>query len=285
MNNILSPSNETLRQRVRFERLVADLSASFINVPMEAFDRVILRALRCIVEGLEVDRSTLTQYFPETGEFIATHSWVVDGLPPVPKMVSNSFWPWCASRIRRGELVVFSHPDDLPPEAAVDKAAFHRIEQKSHISIPLHIDGKIVGVLSFGTLRAERSWPEELLERVQVVGEIFASVLARKRAQAEIEHLLDFERLLSEISASFVNLSPRSVDPVIEQALQRIGEFLKVDRVALWETSDGSDGSDGFRITHVWAIADAGPLPSLLHRTDVPWIFAQLLANNPVRFS
>jgi formate hydrogenlyase transcriptional activator len=143
--NIPSLSAEALRQMVRFERLVADLSTGFINVPAEEFDRVILRALRHIVEGLGVDRSTLIQYFPETGEFIITHSWVVDGLPPVPRMVANPFWPWGESRIRRGELVVFSRLDDLPPEAAVDKAGFHRIGLKSHISIPLHIDSEIVG--------------------------------------------------------------------------------------------------------------------------------------------
>ncbi len=280
--NIPSVSAETLRQRVRFERLVADISAGFINVSMETFDRAIQRALRHIVEGLGVERSTLTQYFPETGEFIATHSWVVDGLPPVPRMVANPYWPWTESRIRRGERVVFSRLDDLPPEAAVDKAGFQSIGLQSHISIPLHIDGQIVGVLSFGTLRVERSWPVELLERVRVVGEIFASVLARKRAQAEIEHLLGFERLLSEISASFVNLPLRSVDSVIEQVLQRIGEFLKVDRVALWESSNDADGC---KITHVWSVAGVGPPPAVVYRTDFPWTLAQLEANRCVRFT
>ena len=277
-----SANGETWRQIVRFERLVTNLSASFINVPTGEFDRVIDRALRHIVEGLGVDRSTLTQYFPERGEFVFTHCWVADGLPPTPKGMANAGWPWTVARMRRGEIVVFSRLDDLPPEAAVDKIGFQSIHLKSHVSIPLRIDSDLVGVLSFGTLRAERLWPAELLERTRVVGEIFANMLARKRAQAEIEHLLGFERLLSEISASFVNLPPRSVDPVIERALQRIGEFLGVERVALWETSDGSNC---FRITHVWAMADAGPPPSLLHRTDLPWTFAQLLANNPVRFA
>ena len=264
---IPSASGETLRQRVRFERLVTELSAGFINVPTAAFDRTILRALRHIVEGLGVNRCTLTQYFPESGEFIFTHCWVVDGLPPTPKALANAGWPWTVARMRRGESVVFSRLDDLPPEAAVDKIGFQRIELKSHVSIPLRIDGELVGVLSFGTLRAERSWPAELLERTPILGEIFANVLARKRAQAEIEHLLGFERLLSEISASFVNLPPRAVDPAIERAFHRIGEFLHVERAALWETATDADG---FRITHVWAMADAGPPRSLLHRTDLP---------------
>ena len=280
--NILSVNGDTLRQMMHFERLVADLSAGFINVPMEEFDRAILRALRHIVERLEVDRSTLTQYFPETREFISTHCWVMDGLPPMPRMVVHPLWPWCEIRMRRGEMVVFSHLDDLPPEAAVDKAAFRNIGLKSHVSIPLQIDGDLVGLLSFGTLRAEQVWPVELLERVRVIGEIFASVLARKRAQAEIEYLLGFERLLSEISASFVNLAPRSIDPVIERVLQQIGEFLSVDRAALWETSNNADC---FRITYVWSTAAAEPPPAVVCQAELPWVFAQLYANHCVRFT
>lgn len=44
--NIPSVSAGTLRQMVRFERLVADISAGFINVPTAEFDSVILQALR-----------------------------------------------------------------------------------------------------------------------------------------------------------------------------------------------------------------------------------------------
>lgn len=278
--NILSGNDDTLRRMMHFERLVADLSAGFINVPTEEFDRAILRALRHIVESLGVDRSTLTQYFPETREFISTHCWVIDGLPPVPRMVVHPRWPWSEIRMRRGEMLVFSHLDDLPPEAAVDKAAFRSIGLKSHVSIPLRIDSDLVGALSFGALRAEQVWPVELLERVQVIGEIFASVLARKRAQAEIEHLLGFERLLSEISASFVNLAPRSIDPVIERMLQQIGEFLGVDRAALWAISNHADC---FRITNVWSAAE--PPPAVVSQAELPWVFAQLYANHCVRFT
>jgi signal transduction histidine kinase len=280
--SILSGNSDILHRMIHFERLVADLSAGFINVSTEAFDHAILQALRHIVESLGVDRSTLTQYFPETREFISTHCWVIDGLPPVPRMVMQPHWPWGEIRMRRGEMVVFSRLDDLPPEAAVDKAAFRSIGLKSHVSIPLRIDSDLVGLLSFGTLRVEQVWPVELLERVQVIGEIFASVLARKRAQAEIEHLLGFERLLSEISASFVNLAPRSIDPVIKRTLQQIGEFLSVDRAALWELSNHADG---FRITDVWSAAAAEPPPAVVRQAELPWVFAQLYANHCVRFT
>ena len=280
--NLPCASTEQLREMVRFERLVTDLSASFIDVPASEFDRTITQALRRIVEGLGVDRSTLTQYFPDSGELVFTHCWVVDGLPPTPKAVANGALPWTVARMWRGESLVFERLEDLPPEAALDKIGFQAIELKSHVSIPLFIDGDLVGVLSFGTLRAERTWPAELLERTRVVGEIFANVLARKRAQAEIEQLLGFERLLSEISASFVNLPPDGVDPAIGQALQRIGEFLGIERAALWDTTTDPNSC---WITHVWSVADTGPPPAVLYRTQLPWTFARLHAHQAVRFA
>jgi DNA-binding CsgD family transcriptional regulator len=126
----------------------------------------------------------------------------------------HEFWPWTASRIRCGELVVFSHPDELPPEAAADKAAFHGVRQKSHISIPLHIDGEIVGVLAFGTVRAERSWPAELLERVRVIGEIFAKALLRQQADWRVREVMEqvAQGLSSKVIAQQLGISSRTVE-------------------------------------------------------------------------
>ena len=78
---------------------------------------------------------------------ISTHCWVVDGLSPTPKVVANADWPCTLARMRRGETVVFSRLDELPPEAAVDKIGFQSIGLKSHVSIPLHIDGELMGLL------------------------------------------------------------------------------------------------------------------------------------------
>jgi CheY-like chemotaxis protein len=53
---------------LRFERLLSELSASFINLPASRIDAVIESGLRRIVETLDIDRSTLTRLAPDTGE-------------------------------------------------------------------------------------------------------------------------------------------------------------------------------------------------------------------------
>ncbi len=51
----------------------------------------------------------------------------------------------------------------------------------SHLSIPLRIGGRIVGVITFAAFRETRTWPVDLIARLKMVGEVFAHALARKR--------------------------------------------------------------------------------------------------------
>ncbi len=47
---------------MRFERLLADLSATFVNVPAERLDDKIDNSLKLLVEFLGNDRSTLVEF-------------------------------------------------------------------------------------------------------------------------------------------------------------------------------------------------------------------------------
>ena len=51
------------------------------------------------------------------------------------------------------------------------------------MTIPLSVGGEPpIGALGFNTTRAERDWPDALVKRLQLVAQIFANALARKRA-------------------------------------------------------------------------------------------------------
>ncbi len=64
----------------RFERLLLELSAGFINLPAARIDEAIDDGLRRIVEALGIDRSTLNSRSPATGRIEITHSYAVPGV-------------------------------------------------------------------------------------------------------------------------------------------------------------------------------------------------------------
>ena len=58
-----------------------------------------------------------------------------------------------------GKAICFARVDELPPEAAKDKEAYHRQGPKSGVMFPLMTEGRVIGTLAFGMEREEREWP------------------------------------------------------------------------------------------------------------------------------
>ena len=81
----------------------------------------------------------------------------------------------------------FARLDDLPPEAAADRQSYLGFGVKSLVAIPLTIGGSVAGVLTCGHLRSEREWPEALVHRLGLLGDIFANALSRKQSEAAVQ--------------------------------------------------------------------------------------------------
>ena len=117
-----------------------------------------------------------------------THLYRPLGGPPTPERFdAQEAFPWCLRQLLDGKIVSVSSMESLPPEAARDQEAWHHYGIKSNLTFPLSAGGgQMVGALSFNTMREERSWPEEIVKRLQLVAQIFANALARKRADQEL---------------------------------------------------------------------------------------------------
>src|SRR5258706_1272632 len=139
-----------LEDRLRFETLVADLSAQFVNLDSDLIDGAIQDAQRRIVEALDLDRSSLFQFSDDGAELIFTHFWSRPGLPPAPVRASAAaLFPWATARILKGELVCFSSVNELPTDTP-DRDNILRSGTKSNVTVPLVVSGRVVGALAFG---------------------------------------------------------------------------------------------------------------------------------------
>ena len=275
-----APAAGSAEELSRFERLLVELSAGFINLPAGRIDEAIEDGLRRIVEALEIERSTLNSRSPTSGRIEITHSYAVPGVDRAYTLgAAPEIWPWAWSRVGANQPVVFERLDDLPEEASFDRTNWERLGLKSHVTMPMVVDGESYGGLSFGSIRRERAWPEELLERMRLLAQIFGSALARKRAQEELEQAIGFERLGSAILASLLLARPGDEAGAIEQGLQEVGLFLRVDRACLLEAVSGRAP---FRTTHSW---QAAGVPALGDPLDLPWINDELISGSVVRFT
>ncbi len=93
---------------------------------------------------------------------------------------------FCASEIRQGRVVGVTSLDHLPSEAAVDRRALRAAGVQSLLAVPLSVSGRTLGFLAVFMLHRERSWSDELVRGIQLVGEVFAGAIARRDAEAAI---------------------------------------------------------------------------------------------------
>jgi signal transduction histidine kinase len=179
-----------LGERLQFETLLSEQVATFSRISPVDVDREIQRALRRIADLLGVDWGNLTEYSDDSRTARVTHWWVADGVGPQPSAIRFEEIPWVVSRLRRGELVRFSRIEELPEDdALVDRQTYRRLGVKSHVAVPLTVEGIVVGALAFSTVGVERAWRDEFVQRLHLLGDVFANTLSRRRSEMEGQRL------------------------------------------------------------------------------------------------
>ncbi|MGN6137157.1 MAG: ATP-binding protein [Aureliella sp.] len=225
------PLADALAEQFRFERLLFDVSASFVNLPLPEINVQIQRSLQRLGRYLAVDRSSFAQYSEGKPDMVVTHCYVASGITPFPPVIVDGELPWYSEQIRRGRVVRFSRlPDELPAEAVIERAYCGREGLKSNLAIPLKTGDGRNCVLTFATFRNYREWSDELIQRLQLIGQIFASSLARKHSEEKLWQLRDQQTrmariaMLGELAAAIAHEINQPLCAIVSnaQASQRI---------------------------------------------------------------
>jgi formate hydrogenlyase transcriptional activator len=173
-------------QQLRFESTVTEISSVFVNLHSSKVDAQIMQSQKRVCETFGLERSALMQISPDGLHGMVTHSWAADEFE-VPPFLSVEDFPWCARIALSGQRLNIGRIDDLPVEAEKDKQALRRHGPKSSLALPLRSNGKLIGALTFGSMREQREWDNRLVERLVLVADIFANALAHARADEELQ--------------------------------------------------------------------------------------------------
>ena len=185
-----------LAERLRFETLLAELSAVFATLGTNQMDPAIADGLRRIVVALDLDRAALFA-LRASDRVEVVHAWTRDGIAPRPVTTAIAQYPWIAARLRRGEIVSIAAAADLPDEASIDQSCLAELGVRSLLAVPFTVGG-VRWAVGFSTVRAERAWPDVLAQRLRLVTEVFANALERRHAEQAMRESEDRFRLLAE---------------------------------------------------------------------------------------
>jgi PAS domain S-box-containing protein len=187
---------------LRFEQMISDLSARFINVPPERLDNEIEHALTMLLEFFQVDRCGLLHTMLGKDEWIITHVALSKHAGPVPQntKLPRSINPWGYDMLtKKGEVVAYARIDDMPDEAHIDKQTWKEWGIRSNLNIPILRHESTVHIIAINAIQKERVWPEVFFPRLKLLGEVFVNALERRKIE---QALRDSEERMSLASAS-----------------------------------------------------------------------------------
>ncbi len=180
-------SQRVLDERLEFEQLVSAVSASLINPPLEQADEEVEKALERVLVVMQLDRCSVFQYSPEKSSCRITHSAQSAACPPVRREMAEAELPWLLRRLQSGATVVLHDVvRDLPAEAIAERRYAEGYGSKSWLAVPVTVGKDVVRAVSYHRIRP-RGWPADLVSRLQLLGQIFASALTSKHVRDALQ--------------------------------------------------------------------------------------------------
>lgn len=170
-------------EHLRFERLISDLSARFVNVSPDQIDGEIEHALKQVLEFFQVDRCGLLGISPDGKKVHVTHAAYSEGTGRVSGELDLAFlYPWSYKKLLQGQSVSFAGVEELPETAEQDKINYISLSILSVLDIPLFFEGRLASIIVLNSVRRNRSWPNEYIPRLRLLGDIFINALERRNA-------------------------------------------------------------------------------------------------------
>ncbi len=213
-----------IQHRLAFESMISGISSRFVTE--SDVDIAINKALGDIGEYCGASRSYVFLIAPSGEEMSNTHEWCADGVPPMIETLQKNptnLFPWWMEQLRMGESIHLQSLDDLPPEAAAERAILELQGVKSLIVLPLLIRSGLAGFIGFDNVGGTKDWTEKDVHLLKLSSELIGSALEQKQAEEQIllhigrtEALLALHRIAGstegELMDSALNASLRMTD-------------------------------------------------------------------------
>ena len=264
----------------RFHRLAEKMMGQLVGAQGEDIDGAVDECLGQLGKYFGVDSVSLGG-ISKSGELMSVlHLW--GQLPPRDTMLAAnpSPGPEMVARFNRDGYLIYNGLEDLDElpqfqEHTRQMGALAGVFWK-------HRDwGSWIEGMAFSSTKP-KTWPDDIVEHIGIIGEILFNALYRRRMEVDAERLRQFERNVAATTAAFVHLPAERVDAEIENTLGRICECIDADLGTLVRWTDLEKLT--MKVSHEWdADFVNGPhFRGAILANEYPWLAAQLKASEPL---
>ncbi len=224
-------AEEALRNQLKLEEMISQISLDFINVDLDNIDHSIHQALQSICQETGLDFAFIGSIENETFRIL---KWYKEGdHNPFSAFknegVNASHFQWLSRKVEERGLIHIPSVEDMEGEAQVEKRYLSKLGIESLVTIPLYIKNQFTGYLTFASTYKQHYWSAENLTLFSIMGQVFSNALERKNTETQLNYKVKFENLVTQISTEFITISIDEIDNAIEVGLEKVADMLGVE--------------------------------------------------------
>ena len=174
----------TLERQCSFEQFTAGLSFRLIDLPDRELSEAVGAGLEQMCQRLGLDRAV---FYGLDDHGMSEHpiGWARDGCcDRVPVFDDSGGYPWTTTALSQGRTVCFEWPEEIPDSQ--DRRSISQCDTRSALLIPLHVAGRVSGVVEFDVVGSSRAWSSSDHQFLTTFSAVIEQVLGRQRRDAAL---------------------------------------------------------------------------------------------------
>lgn len=190
----LKQTEETLRRKVDFEKTVAKISTRFVNTL--DFGNEISVSLADVGRLCKATRVCLFQFHHDgngiTGKIGKAYEWSDGGVASDIRNLQDMYsarYSWLMKNLNKGTMVYITDNSGVAQGIASEKEIMEKLRIKSLLIIPVQVEEKLLGFISFDNVVAIDNLHEDNITLLHMIGEIMGSAIIRKQSESLIRHM------------------------------------------------------------------------------------------------
>jgi len=233
-------AEEALQERIKLEKVIAELSSYFINISLDNFDVGVNYALSEVGAFFSVDRCYLFQISGDEERISNTHEWCAEGIESEIKKLQNlpaKSLQWLIRHLKRQEVFHLPCVQEFPLKSGVEKRFFKNKKLKSILCIPIAYSGRLIGFLGLDSVRRERIWDEDTILMLRLIGETFASLMERLEMEEALRESEEKYRMTLDSMGDMIHMVDRDLRFILfNKAFQKMNKELGLETDVIGKT-------------------------------------------------
>lgn len=196
-----------LKYREEFESILMSLELDFLNTGIGEMHSTFNKGLMTLGSFCQVDRAYIFRIDFEKGILCNTNNWYSPGVESEMADVQSipiGLLPLWMEKLTSSQIIYIPVLSELSDDWKSELEFLEKQGVKSLFAVPIEIGGELLGFAGFDSIREHRNWNRDEVALLQVLGQIFASVIKKKEASEELIAARDRAEEASRVKSTFL---------------------------------------------------------------------------------